>query len=169
MEPWEVVAREEIRELFAQYTHLGGGGRLAELSLLFHPDATFHIVGENVDVGREAIIARLGGVQDQIEHDAASRYVRHHISYLRITFVDGSEAHGVAYWQVINGEGLVRWVAIETLSRKMRKERGDSRASRSGVIRLQSTVSDDGADLSVVITDRSCASGIHYGDRLPPA
>jgi hypothetical protein len=109
MEPWEVVAREEIRELFAQYTHLGGGGRLAELSLLFHPDATFHIVGENVDVGREAIIARLGGVQDQIEHDAASRYVRHHISYLRITFVDGSEAHGVAYWQVINGEGLVRW------------------------------------------------------------
>jgi SnoaL-like domain len=109
MEPWEVVAREEIRELIAQYTHFGDSGRLADLSLLFHPDATFHIVGEEVDVGREAVIARLGGLQDQIEHDAASQYVRHHISNLHITFVDATEAHSVAYWQVINGNGLVRW------------------------------------------------------------
>jgi SnoaL-like domain len=109
MEPSEVVAREEIRELVAQYTHFGDSGKLAELSLLFHPDATFHIVGQEVDLGREAIIARLGGLQDQIEHDAVSQYVRHHISNLHITFADATEAHGVAYWQVINGDGLVRW------------------------------------------------------------
>jgi hypothetical protein len=109
MEPWEVVAREEIRELVAQYTHFGDSGRLAELSLLFHLDARFHIVGEEVDVGREAIIARLGGLQEQIEHDAVSHYVRHHISNLQITVVDATGANGVAYWQVINGDGLVRW------------------------------------------------------------
>jgi hypothetical protein len=109
MELWEALAREEIRELVAQYTHFGDSGRLADLAQLFQPDATFHIVGQEVDVGRDAIVTRLGGIQEGVETDPVSRYIRHHVSNLHITFENSREAHGVAYWQVINGDGPVRW------------------------------------------------------------
>ncbi len=63
MSPAETAAREEIRELVARYTHLGDGGRVDELSLLFEPDAVFEIDTEpDPLVGRAAIAGFLGGL-----------------------------------------------------------------------------------------------------------
>ncbi len=38
MEPWEIVARERIRETIARYTHAGDRGRAEELADLFTDD-----------------------------------------------------------------------------------------------------------------------------------
>ena len=43
VEPWELTAREEIRELVARYAHHADGGRFDELVALFAEDGVLPI------------------------------------------------------------------------------------------------------------------------------
>src|SRR5271155_2025120 len=95
MDPAETAAREEIRELVARYTHLGDGGRVDELSLLFEPDAVFEIDTEPEPlVGRAAIAGFLGGLATRHAGEFQMTYMRHFVSNLTIEFESPTLAHG---------------------------------------------------------------------------
>ena len=63
MEPWELAAREEIRELVARYAHHADAGRLAELVALFAEDGLLQIDDREPLHGRDAILAFLAGTR----------------------------------------------------------------------------------------------------------
>jgi len=110
MEAWETAAREEIRELVARYTHLGDGGRVDELSLLFEPEAVFEIDREPEPmVGRRAIADFLGGLANEHTGELQMTYVRHHVANLMIEFESPTLATGAAYWLVLADRGLWSW------------------------------------------------------------
>jgi hypothetical protein len=137
METWETAAREEIRELVARYNHLGDGGRVEELSLLFEPEAVFEIdTAPEPLVGRRAIADFLGGLADQHTGEQNLTYVRHHVSGLTIEFESDHEATGAAYWLVLADPGLWSWGRYRDRYRRgddgawrfaRRRVRGDSR------------------------------------------
>ena len=81
MDTSELAAREGIRELIARYTHLGDGGRIAELVELFAPDAQLD-----------------GHGQPYIGHEEISGFFT--------AIVDGSEASGASYWTVLSDDGF---------------------------------------------------------------
>ena len=56
MDVWELVAREEIRELVARYAHCADSGRFEELVALFAEDGVLEIVGREELHGRQAIL-----------------------------------------------------------------------------------------------------------------
>ena len=110
MDPWEVAAREEIRELVARYTHLGDGGRVDELVELFEPDAVFEADSAPEPLeGRGAIALFLGGLATNHGDEPGQTYMRHHVTNLTIAFESEDQASGAAYWLVITDNGLWRW------------------------------------------------------------
>lgn len=110
MELWEQIAREEIRDLVARYTHLGDGGRVAQVADLFEPDGVLEISGApEPHVGREAIAAFLGGLAEGHVAEPGITYVRHHVSNVLIDLTSRTEASGRSYWLVVNNRGLWRW------------------------------------------------------------
>jgi hypothetical protein len=110
MEPWEVAAREEIRELVARYTHLGDGGRIEELTDLFDVDAVFETDSASEPLhGRAAIGEFLGGLATDHGDEPGQTYMRHHVTNLTIEFESDTVAAGAAYWLVLSDNGLWRW------------------------------------------------------------
>jgi hypothetical protein len=105
MEHWELTAREEIRELVAGYTHLGDGGRIAEMTKLFEPDAKLDAHGEYY-VGHERIAGFFGAIADGTSPGPKRTFIRHYISNLTIDVTSETEATGAAYWTVISDVGL---------------------------------------------------------------
>jgi|GEM_PF-297549 len=63
MESWELVAREQVRDTVAAYSHSGDGFRLEDLAACFTVDGVLETKGGWTARGREEIIARLSGVR----------------------------------------------------------------------------------------------------------
>ena len=115
MEPWELAAREAIRDLVATYNQLGDAGRTEPLMELFTEDAVLEIPGRTLR-GREAIRGFFAEVSAGSGRKPI-RLLRHFTSTHQIV-VDGPEsASGRCYYQVLTEHGLVceqldgpRWV-----------------------------------------------------------
>jgi len=101
----ELAAREQIRELVASYTHLGDGGRIDEMIMLFHPDAELDAFGQ-IYSGREAMAGFFGGIADGTSEGPKRSFIRHYISNVTIDVHDDNTASGASYWTVIADHGL---------------------------------------------------------------
>lgn len=109
MELWELVAREEIRELVAQYAHCGDGGRFADMVALFVDDGVLRIDDRPPLAGRDAMSAFLGETRRDLPASPATRYIRHHVSTLRIDVASSDAATGAAYFFVVTDRGPDHW------------------------------------------------------------
>lgn len=109
MEPWELVAREEIRELVARYAHCADGGRFDELAELFAEDGELRIDGREPLRGRDAIRAFLGATRDDLRASPAVRSLRHHVSSVRIEVAAPGAATGASYFLVVSDRGPDHW------------------------------------------------------------
>ncbi len=111
MEPWEVAAREEIRDLVARYNAKGDAGRFEEMLELFCEDAVLEVPRQPEMRGREAIRGLFEGVATRTGSGGGHRasYIRHFTATLQIDFDSPTDARGRAYYQVLTDHGLDHW------------------------------------------------------------
>ena len=110
MEPWELTARERIRDSLALYNWSGDALRLDELALAFCEDGELQLRGEEPVHGRDAIVAYLGRtVATPNEMAAASgvkRIVRHNLTNVRFLELEPEQALVASYFTVVTEIGL---------------------------------------------------------------
>jgi hypothetical protein len=105
MEPWELAARERIRDTLARYNWSGDSLRLDELALAFCDDGVLEIKGEEPLQGRDAIVERLRGVPvEQVE--GVRRIVRHNVTNTRFVELRPDGALVASYFTVVTELGL---------------------------------------------------------------
>ena len=109
MEPWKLVAREEIRELVARYAHCADGGRFDELAALFAEDGELRVDDRPPLRGRDAIRAFLGGTRDGLAASPTVRTIRHHVTSHRIDVTARDAATGACYFLVMSDRGPDHW------------------------------------------------------------
>lgn len=109
MEPWELEAREELRELLAAYYRLGDSGRIDEQADLFEPDGVVELHGRGEYVGRAAIVAAYRDLNEGHVADPAVTYIRHFSSNYTLELRGPTEATGEGYWLLLNNRGLAGW------------------------------------------------------------
>jgi 3-phenylpropionate/cinnamic acid dioxygenase small subunit len=110
MEPWELDAREQIRDLVARYNANGDSGRFEQMLDLFTDQAVMHIPS-GTHRGRAEIeamfttaAAKTGGSEG-----AKAAYIRHFTATLQIDLTGGDEATSRCYYQVLTDRGLDHW------------------------------------------------------------
>lgn len=108
MEPFELEARECIRDLVARYNAKGDAGRFDEMLALFAEDATFELEGETLH-GRPAIRAYFEGVAQRTGPGRAAAFVRHFTATHQIDVLSEHEARGRCYYAVLTERGLDHW------------------------------------------------------------
>ena len=106
MEPWELSARERIRDTVARYTWAGDSGRIEELAACFCPDGALQIRGEPAVSGRDAIVARLTSVAATPAAAGLRRIVRHNVTNVRFTLLTPRRAEVASYFTVFTEIGL---------------------------------------------------------------
>jgi hypothetical protein len=109
MEPWEVAAREAIRDLVARYAHAADSGRFDDLVALFTADGVLRLPGDRDARGHAAIREFLGGTNQSLRAKTTTMLIRHHLSNLRIDVTSATEATGAVYFLVITERGLDHW------------------------------------------------------------
>jgi hypothetical protein len=109
VELWELVAREEIRELVARYAHHADGGRFAELVALFAEDGVLRIDDRPPLLGRNAILAFLDDTRRDLAASSASGAMRHHVTAVRLDVSSPDAATGAAYFLVVTDRGPDHW------------------------------------------------------------
>jgi hypothetical protein len=109
MEPWELIAREQIRDLVARYAHHADGGRFDELVALFADGGALCIDDREPLAGRDAIRAFLDATRDSLRTSPTSRFTRHHVSSVRIEVSSPDDATGAAYFLVATDRGVDHW------------------------------------------------------------
>jgi ketosteroid isomerase-like protein len=109
MEPWEVAARESIRELVARYAHAADRGRFADLAALFAEDGVLALPDGHDARGHDAIVAMLGGAGTDLRGKTGAALVRHHVSSLAIDVESETAARGWAYFLVVTERGPDHW------------------------------------------------------------
>ncbi len=112
MELWELIARERIRDTLAQYNWSGDAFKLDGLTAAFCPDGALEVKGEEPRVGREAILAYLGGVSPGARPAPADapagrkRIVRHNLVNVRFVGLTPERAEVSSYFTVFTEIGL---------------------------------------------------------------
>jgi hypothetical protein len=116
MEPWEVAARESIRDLVARYNANGDTGRVPQVLELFAPDAVMELgdPGEStIHTGHDEIALIFTGTKDRWTAEAGDRgappYVRHCVATHQVDLVDEAHATGRCYFFVIMAHGIDHW------------------------------------------------------------
>ena len=109
METWELIAREQIRDLVASYAHCADSGRFDELVALFAADGVLETPDRQQHRGRAAIHAFLGGTKASLAAATTTHLIRHHVSNLRLEVASPSAATGAAYFFVITERGPDHW------------------------------------------------------------
>ncbi|MBX3025746.1 nuclear transport factor 2 family protein [bacterium] len=109
MEPWELAAREAIRELVAAYAHAADSGRFDEVAGLFAADGVLETPDRVEHRGRDGIRAFLGGTGAALASVTAAPLIRHHVSNLRIAVSGADDATGAAYFFVVTERGPDHW------------------------------------------------------------
>jgi ketosteroid isomerase-like protein len=109
MPPWEVEAREEIRDLVARYNSNGDSGRFAQVIELFAEDAVMDTDGV-LHTGHDEIMTIFTGAQERTtEPGQAPPYLRHMTATHQIDVIDEDHASGRCYFQVLTHVGLDHW------------------------------------------------------------
>lgn len=107
MEPWELLARECIRDTVARYNHAGDAGRFDTMVECFTADGQLVVVGDGEPHrGHRALRAFFSGVGDAAP---GFTHLRHCVTNLLIEIADPSEAVARSYFQVITDIGLDHW------------------------------------------------------------
>jgi hypothetical protein len=117
-EPWELIARERIRDTLALYTWSGDSFRLEGLASAFRQDGVLELPGREPIRGRRAIIEFLGGGatgDDDARRSAAraaaserdvKRLVRHSVTNVRFLELTHLQARVDSYYTVFTEKGL---------------------------------------------------------------
>lgn len=110
MEPWEIDAREQIRDLVARYNANGDSGRFVQVLELFTEDAVMHIPSGSHH-GRDEIEAMFTNAATKTDDgdSARARFIRHHTATHQIDVDSPTEATGRCYYQVLTDRGLDHW------------------------------------------------------------
>ena len=108
MEPWQLVARESIRDLVARYNANGDAGRFDPMLELFAEDAVLEIPG-SVHRGKAAIRALFTEVSQRTGAGGAAAFIRHFTATHQIDLVSETEARGRCYYAVLTERGLDHW------------------------------------------------------------
>src|SRR5262245_48588598 len=108
MEPWQLAARESIRDLVARYNANGDAGRFDPMLELFAEDAELEIP-DGTHLGRAAIRTLFEGVRERTGAGRAATFIRHFVATHQIDVLSESEARGRAYYAVLTERGLDHW------------------------------------------------------------
>ena len=118
MDPWELTAREQIRDSLALYNWSGDALRLDELALAFCEDGELELRGQEPLRGCEAIVEYLGGGaapggdeerrSARIDATASGvrRIVRHILTNVRFLELTRERALVASYFTVVTEIGL---------------------------------------------------------------
>jgi hypothetical protein len=119
MEPWELEARERIRDSLARYSWSGDAFRLTELARAFCDDGVLEIRGQDPVRGRDAIVAFLGGgteaggdearraaLRQTAAASGVTRIVRHASTNVRFLELTPRHALVASYFTVFTEIGL---------------------------------------------------------------
>lgn len=117
MELWEVIAREEIRNLVVRYNSNGDSGRIEQVMELFADDAVMTVdtgSGPTVYNGANEIVNIFSGgkARAKAAGDAANTkppYVRHFTATHQIDVDSETFARGRLYFAVMTSIGLDHW------------------------------------------------------------
>lgn len=109
VETWELIAREQIRDLVAAYAHCADSGRFDELVALFADDGVLETPDGAMQRGSDGIRAFLGGTKADLAAATTTALIRHHVSSLHIVVVNPTEATGAAYFFVVTEHGPDHW------------------------------------------------------------
>lgn len=116
MQTWELIAREQIRDLVARYNANGDAGRFDDVVALFGRDSVLELEVDGVRTelrGPDEIRALFEQTRDRWARDVgrsgAPHYVRHHLTTHQIDVVDACTATGRAYFAVVMPGGLDHW------------------------------------------------------------
>lgn len=110
MELWELIAREQIRELVAGYAHAADGGRFDTMVELFAPDGVLQTPDGVEHRGRDGIRSFLDATRKALAGEARpGAMIRHHVANLLLERVGPSEASGAAYFLVVTDHGPDHW------------------------------------------------------------
>lgn len=104
---WELLAREQIRDLVARYNANGDSGRLDEVMKLFAEDATLE-VDSACYRGTGEIRQMFERAADQTRSEPGG-YIRHFTATLQIDLLSEQSARGRSYFQVLTPVGLDHW------------------------------------------------------------
>ena len=108
MEPFELAARESIRDLVARYNANGDAGRFDAMLALFAEDATLELA-DGVHRGKPAIRALFEGVAQRTGGGRSAAFIRHFTATHQIDVLSESEARGRCYFAVLTERGLDHW------------------------------------------------------------
>jgi SnoaL-like domain len=117
MQPWELDARESIRDLTIRYNSNGDSGRFAEVRKLFHDDAEMHI-GAEAYIGVDEIMTIFTGTQHRVHAADGPPLIRHMTGTHQIDLVDGDNARGRLYFFVLTSIGPDHWGIYNDLYRR---------------------------------------------------
>jgi hypothetical protein len=109
VELWELVAREEIREVIFRYNLAGDRGRIDDFVSIFTEDGVLELVGASVTSGRAAISQVLGRQLRHIAEESGAGPVRHLVTNLLIHEVTQTSARTSAYFLVLARIGVDHW------------------------------------------------------------
>lgn len=108
MEPFELEARESIRDLVARYNANGDSGRFDAVLALFAEDATLELA-DGTHRGKAAIRAVFEGAAQRTGAGGAARFIRHFTATHQIDVLSEREARGRCYFAVLTDRGLDHW------------------------------------------------------------
>ncbi len=108
MELWELVAREQIRDLVARYNANGDSGRFDEVLELFAPDAVMELP-DAIYRGHDEIRSMFSDAAASFTAREGFRHLRHYTATLQIDVLRPSEARGRCYYAVLMSHGLDHW------------------------------------------------------------
>jgi len=109
VEPWELSAREEIRELVAGYAHFADSGRFDDFAMLFATDGVLEVHGDPPLDGRAAIRDFVSGVGRDLASTSTVPIIRHHVSNLTIRVASPHDATGACYFLAVTEHGVDHW------------------------------------------------------------
>ena len=110
MQPWELEAREQIRDLVARYNANGDAGRFGPMLELFCADAVMHLPsGSHRGTAEiEAMFTQAARKTGSGESARAS-FIRHFTATLQIDLASANDASSRCYYQVLTDRGLDHW------------------------------------------------------------
>jgi hypothetical protein len=110
VELWELAVREQVRDTLARYNHAGDRGQLEELSRCFMPDGILEVklLDRRWETqGRAGIVTALSGRAGA--EPPPHRFVRHHVTTVRIQDLTRERAGASAYFVVYTALGADHW------------------------------------------------------------
>jgi hypothetical protein len=109
VEPWEVAAREEIRDVLARYNANGDAGRFDAVVELFAPDAVMELPGSRTFTGREQIRSVFTGAVQDVRGWRGPMRMQHLTGAPQIDLHDARAARSRCLYQVLMAGGVDHW------------------------------------------------------------